>query len=127
MRKLKSISRVLFGLLFVAAGGEPLSDARFLPPDNAGLSAAAGGTVAISGVAEILLGALLIFPRTKTIAAWGLIALLVAVFPANLNMAMHPEQFPDVPYWSLVARLPIQALLILWAFWYTRTDKAAEN
>ncbi len=52
--------------------------------------------------------------------AWGLIALLVAVFPANLHMTLHPELYPSISPVALWIRLPIQGLLIAWAYWYTR-------
>ncbi len=78
--------------------------------------------VALSGVAEIACGLGLLIARTQKLAAWGLIALLVAVFPANVNMAWNnlPLGGKPVPTWMLWARLPIQALLIAWAYWYTR-------
>lgn len=78
--------------------------------------------VTISGVAEIAGGLGLILPATRRAAAWGLIALLVAVFPANVNMAVHHLPLGErvVPAWTLWARLPLQAVLIAWAWWYTR-------
>lgn len=77
--------------------------------------------VYISGVAEILLGILLLVRQTSAIAAWGIIALLIAVFPANLQMALEPDQFPNIPEIALWLRLPLQAVLIAWAYWYTRS------
>lgn len=80
--------------------------------------------VYISGVFEILLGITLLIPRTRRIAARGLIALFIAVFPANLHMALHPELFPSlgpvfshIEPWMLYARLPLQLPLIWWAYW----------
>lgn len=77
--------------------------------------------VYISGVFEILGGLGLILPATRKLAAYGLIALLVAVFPANLNMALNHLPLGDtpVPDWALWGRLPLQAVLIAWA-WYVR-------
>lgn len=77
-----------------------------------------------SGVAEIAVGLGLLVPATRKLAAWGLVALLVAVFPANVNMAIHHLPLGDraVPAWALWARLPLQAVLIAWAWWYTRGD-----
>ena len=80
--------------------------------------------VDISGVAEILLGVLLIIPRTSRLAGWGLIALFIAVFPANIYLYQHPEIMPDVSPTAHFIRLPIQAVLILWAWWYTRAEKS---
>jgi uncharacterized membrane protein len=76
--------------------------------------------VEASGVCEIALGLLLLVPRCTRWAAWGLIALLIAVFPANLHMAVHPELYPEIPAAALWARLPLQAVLIAWAWVYTR-------
>lgn len=80
--------------------------------------------VYISGVAEIAGGLGLILPATRRLAAWGLVALLVAVFPANLNMAVNELPLGGRPLapWMLWARLPVQAVLIAWAWWYTRPD-----
>jgi uncharacterized membrane protein len=75
--------------------------------------------VLLSGIIEILLGVLLLVPRTSTFAAWGLIALLIAVFPANIHVYRHQELFPLPPFVHLL-RLPMQAVLILWAYAYTR-------
>lgn len=74
--------------------------------------------VYVSGFCEMALGALM-FTRFAPLAAWGLIALLVAVFPANLHMALHPELFPQIPAALLWWRLPLQGVLIAWAYWYT--------
>jgi uncharacterized membrane protein len=84
--------------------------------------------VYISGVAEICGGLGLILPATRKLAAWGLVALYVAVFPANLNMALDelPLGTTHVPAWALWARLPLQLVLIAWAFWYTRDDRAVD-
>lgn len=78
--------------------------------------------VYLSGVFEILGGLGLILPATRTLAAWGLVALLVAVFPANVNMAIHHLPLGDQPVapWLLWLRLPLQAVLIAWAWLFTR-------
>lgn len=78
--------------------------------------------VYISGVFEILGGIGLLIPYVSVAAAWGLIALFIAVFPANINQAVNAipiEGIPHIPilYWF---RLPFQAVLIAWAWWYTR-------
>jgi len=77
----------------------------------------------ISGVFEILGGLGLLLPRTRVLAAWGLIALFIAVFPANLHQAMHGIQFDPanpMPPWAAWARLPLQLVFIAWAHWLTR-------
>lgn len=81
--------------------------------------------VYLSGVFEILGGLGLLIPRVSRVAAWGLVALLVAVFPANLHMAMSGIQvdgFPSRP-WMAWARLPFQAVFIAWCLWCTRSER----
>jgi uncharacterized membrane protein len=78
--------------------------------------------VYVSGLAEVALGGLLLVDRFSAIAGWGLIALLIAVFPANVHMALHPELYSRASPSALWLRLPLQGLLILWAYWYTRTE-----
>jgi uncharacterized membrane protein len=73
----------------------------------------------LSGAAEILLGILLLLPVTKKIAAWGIIALLIAIFPANLYMLQDKKASFGLPKWILFLRLPLQIVLIYWAYQYT--------
>lgn len=81
------------------------------------------GLIYVSGAAEIGFGLLVLVPSLRQVAAWGLILLLVAIFPANVHIALH-----NVPVfgaaegagiWNWV-RLPVQGVLIAWAGWYTR-------
>lgn len=120
MRNLKLAAKWLLGVLFVAAGVNhflrPEFYVRIMPPYLPWHRE----LVFLSGVAEVLLGVLLLVPRTTVLAAWGLVALLIAVFPANLHMALHAEQYPEFPAWTTWARLPLQGVLIAWAWWYTR-------
>lgn len=80
--------------------------------------------VYLSGVCEIAGGLGLLVPRLRVAAAWGLVALFVAVFPANIHMAVNAVQPADTPIepWIWWARLPFQALFIAWAWWMTRPD-----
>ena len=73
--------------------------------------------VYVSGFFEVLGGVGLAVPRLRRAAGWGLIALLVAVFPANVDMLMNAGQFSAIPVWALVARLPLQGVLIAWVWW----------
>src|SRR5687768_7374182 len=84
-----------------------------------------GLLVDLSGIAEIAGGLGLFHPRTRRLAAWGLIALFVAVFPANINMAVNhlPLGDDEVPVWALWARLPLQAGFIAWAWWASRQER----
>jgi uncharacterized membrane protein len=79
--------------------------------------------VYISGFFEVLFGVGLLIPRFSRHAAWGLIALYIAVFPANVNMAVNQLPFMGTVYpvgnWL---RLPFQLVLILWAYWLTKRD-----
>jgi uncharacterized membrane protein len=75
-------------------------------------------TVLITGVCELLGAAGLILEATRRAAGWGLLALTIAVTPANVYMLQHPELF-DVPHWALVARLPVQAALLALIAWST--------
>jgi uncharacterized membrane protein len=69
-----------------------------------------------SGVAEIVGGAGVLHPATRRTAGWWLIATLVAIFPANVNMAVNADRFRGIPAALLWLRLPLQALLIAWAW-----------
>ena len=71
-----------------------------------------------SGVAEIAGGLALLSARTRRLGGWWLVATLIAVFPANIHMAVNPQDFPDVPGGraSLLARLPVQGLFVAWVW-----------
>ncbi len=120
MNRLKHISRWLYGLFFIAAGVNHFLNTPFyvsiMPPYLPWPVA----LVYLSGVAEIGLGGLLLFERWSRLAAWGLIALLIAVFPANVHMALHPELYPWASSLGLWLRLFLQGILIAWAYWYSR-------
>lgn len=73
----------------------------------------------ISGAAEIILGIGLFIPAYSTWAAWGIIALLIAVFPANIYHLTSAKPGRGLPIWVLYLRLPFQVLFIWWAWWYT--------
>ena len=81
--------------------------------------------VLLSGVFEILGGVAVLVPGVRSLAGWGLILLLLAVFPANLHMALNPELFPDVSSSALYLRLPLQIVFIAWAYWATRPEDVA--
>ena len=76
--------------------------------------------VYLSGVIEILLAIGLLIPRTRRLAAWGVIALLIAVFPANIYHFTSGGAGMDVPQWTLGVRLVLQFVLIAWAWVYTK-------
>ncbi len=121
---LKTGLRWLLTLFVVTAGVSHFTDpAPFVGMVPAALPAPLL-LVYVSGAAEIAGGLGLILPQTRRLAAWGLIALFVAVFPANVNMAVNhlPLGTKVVAPALLWARLPLQALLIAWAYWYTRAS-----
>jgi uncharacterized membrane protein len=81
--------------------------------------------VAISGVAEIVGAVAVLHPATRRFGRWWLLGLLVSVFPANIHMAVNPEQIggldlEKIPRWALWARLPLQPLAMLWVWGATR-------
>lgn len=125
MSRLKAPLRVLLAVSTAAVGAlhfiNPEPFIRIVPP----WVPDARWAVYVSGVAEILGGVGLLIPRTRVAAAWGLIALFIAVFPANIHMAVHQINLGDspMPTWAPWARLPFQAVFIAWAWWNTRPDR----
>jgi uncharacterized membrane protein len=111
---------VVLGVVFIVAGVmhfvAPGTYGKIMPP----MLPAPLLLVYVSGVCELLGGVGLLVPGTRRWAAWGLVALLVAVWPANVYMAMVPGRFPGIPLWALWARVPLQIPLILWALWAGR-------
>jgi uncharacterized membrane protein len=121
-----SFSRAALAALFAAAGTLHFTRPRFyeamVPP---ALQARKGEIVAVSGIAEIAGGAMVLHPAMHRLGRWWLLALLLAVFPANVHMAVNPEQVPGldlrkIPRWTLWARLPLQPLAMLWVWRATR-------
>jgi uncharacterized membrane protein len=115
------VARILLAVLFVIAGVLHFAFTpvyvRIMPP----YVPSPVLLVQISGVFEILGGAGLLVPSTRRMASWGLVALLSAVLPANIQMALNHAHWPTIPVWLLWARVPLQAPLIYWAWLYTRT------
>lgn len=127
MRVIKLILKVIFAAFFVFAGVQHFRDPDFflkIMPDYVPPQLHAPA-VYVSGVCEVALGVLLLVPQTTRLAAWGLIALLVAVFPANIYAYQHsPEIFPDLDPAIHFWRLPLQAVMIAWAYGYTRPENS---
>lgn len=120
LAKIKFALKFVYGLFFIVAGVAHFTNTAFflniMPPYLPWHLA----LVYISGVVEIILGLLLITTRFQAIAAWGLVALLVAVSPANIHMAMNPQLFPQFSTTALYIRLIVQVGLIFWAYTYTK-------
>ena len=120
------ISRLLLTATFATAGTLHFTRPRFfeaiVPPS---IAARRKEIVAISGAAELAGAALVLHPAARPAGRWWLLALLVAVFPANIHMAVHPERVRGLdmrrfPRWALWARLPLQPLAMLWVWRATR-------
>lgn len=82
--------------------------------------------VLVSGVFELIGAFGLLLPITRTIAGWGLILLTIAVTPANVYMLQEADQYPGIPYWALVTRLPLQLVLLFCIWWSTRSVKVSQ-
>ena len=118
---LRQFSLYLMVLVYVCAGLNhfrvPAFYKTLIPP----YLPAPHALVVASGVAEIGLALLLLWPLARSWAAWGIIALLIAVFPANIYMyQLRDGVFQSIPHWVLLLRLPLQALLVLWAYSFVR-------
>lgn len=109
---MRSYPALLTGILFIGAGAYHLVNPRpyltMIPP----YLPAPATLVLVSGLAEIAGGVGVLIAPLRRLAAWGLIALLVAVFPANLHVALHGWEGVDLPRWVLWARLPLQPVFI---------------
>lgn len=113
---------VLFGLaaFFINVGVDHFVNPDFylnIMPSSFPLHAEA---VYISGFFEVVGGISLLIPRLRKIAGWGLVALLIAVYPANIYMAITPQAFPDIPVTLLYVRLAFQFVFFYWAYSVTR-------
>ena len=119
MKTIKLVFMVLMAGFYVLGGVNHFRDPAFylniMPP----YLPAHGAAVALSGVAEVLLGGLLLWPRSRQLAAWSIIAMLVAFLPVHVHMLANSTLYPEVPVLFLWARFPMQAVLVIWAYWYT--------
>lgn len=127
LNRRRELLRVIFSVALIIVGIthfiRPEQYARIVPPVFPAYT-----SVYISGVFEILGGIGLMIPSVTVLSAWGLIALFIGVFPANIYMTLHNIKIEGIPqnqllYW---ARLPLQAVLIAWAWWYTKYPKQPE-
>ena len=122
MSRTKAISKFLLAIFMIAAGimhfVNPAFFLKIMPP----YLPLHKELVLVSGVFEVLLGILLLIPQTSRMAAWGIVALLIAVFPANIYLFQNQDLMPASPVVHLL-RLPLQGVFILWAYWHTRPAK----
>lgn len=120
---MKKISLYVMAILYIAAGVNHFWHEELyleiMPP----WLPAHRALVAISGICEIIFGILLIFPVTRRLAAWCIILLLVAVFPANIQMMINYWNESNPNLWISIVRLPLQIVLIWWAYGFTKSIK----
>ncbi|MEO1982501.1 MAG: DoxX family protein [Fuerstiella sp.] len=119
MTALKKVSKCILAIFMIGAGTmhfvRPDFYVKIMPP----YLPFHYELVLLSGVCEVLLGLLLVVPRCSRMAAVGVVVLLIAVFPANIHVYQHQELIPGSPVKHQL-RLPLQAVLILWAWWHTK-------
>jgi uncharacterized membrane protein len=117
---MKKISLYIMTLFYIAAGVNHFIHPEFyrkiMPPwapfhDEA---------IFISGICEVLFGLLLLFPLTRPLAAWAIIGLLIAVFPANIQMMLNYYHENNPGLWFTILRLPLQIVLIGWAYLFAK-------
>jgi uncharacterized membrane protein len=122
MSAIKAASKYLLAIFMIAAGimhfVNPAFFLKIMPP----YLPLHRELVLLSGLIESLLGVLLLIPQASRKAAWGIVALLVAVFPANIYLFQNQDILP-APAVVHFLRLPLQGLFILWAYWHTRSLK----
>jgi uncharacterized membrane protein len=124
MKNRKEILRVVLSISLIIVGTthfiKPEQFAKIVPPQLP----YPFELVYISGFFEILGGIGLLIPLVSVAAAWGIIALFIAVFPANINQAINSIPIEGIPHHPLLYwfRLPFQAVLIAWAWRYTKTS-----
>ena len=120
MKIFKLITIILMAYFYISVGIKHFIDPdwflQIYPPFLPfGLAA-----VYISGFFEVLFGAMLLIPKTRYYAGWGLIALLIAVFPANIYLAYTNGAAMDISPELAWGRLPFQALFIALAYWHSK-------
>ncbi|MGB1288632.1 MAG: DoxX family protein [Aggregatilineales bacterium] len=125
----KKYARWLLGVIFIFAGVAHFIAPEFYLPMMPPFLPLHLELVYLSGVLEILGGVLLFVPKYTRYTGYFLIALMLAVFPANIYMALNPDEYPDIPMLGLYARLPLQFVLIAFIYWATQNKliKSAEN
>ena len=118
--KIKTLSIIIMSLFYIGVGTNHIINpnwfVRIIPP----ILPFKVAIVYISGIFEIILGSLLIFPKTRFIAGWGLIILLLAVYPANIYVALTNGEAMDTTPMIAWGRLPFQFVFIGLAYWHSK-------
>lgn len=108
----------LIGALFVLAGAnhfrKPKLYERIMPPYIPALPS----MVMLSGIAEMILGFMILTPESQSLAAWGIIAMLVLFIPVHIYMLQNEKAAMKIPKWILILRIPLQFVLMYWAYQY---------
>jgi uncharacterized membrane protein len=81
--------------------------------------------VLISGLCELSFAILLLIPKTRILASWLIIALLIAIFPANIQMMLNYQEEDNAMIWLTILRLPLQFILIWWAYIFTKKESVS--
>ena len=123
MSLIKTISKYILAIFMVGAGTMHFVNPAFFLKIMPSYLPLHKELVLVSGICEVLLGILLLIPQTSRMAAWGIIALLIAVFPANVYVYQRQDVLPAPSIFHLL-RLPLQGVFILWAYWHTRSAKS---
>ncbi len=120
---IKTVLKIVMAAFYIFAGvnhfRNPASYLNLMPPYLPAHEAA----VVWSGVAELTLGLLILWPRHQWLAAWGIVAMLIAFLPVHVHMLVNSHLYPETPVALLWLRFPMQALLVAWAYWYTRVSR----
>jgi uncharacterized membrane protein len=125
MSRTKRILLGVMGLFYILGGINHFRSPEFYQPMMPPYLPLHDALIALSGIAEIGLGIAVLVPQVRRLAAWGVILLLIAVFPANIHIALNnvplggAEEGAGILNW---VRLPLQGVLIAWAWWYTRPE-----
>ncbi len=122
MKKWEKISLYSMAALYVLAGANHFVHPDFYKKIMPPWLPWHYSLIFISGLAEIVLGLLLLPVQTRKLAAWGIIILLIVIFPANVQMMLNYQQEHNPDLWIAVIRLPLQLLLIVWAYQFTNSD-----
>ena len=125
--RLKTAALIVAAISYVAVGVTHFTHTEFFLDVMPPYLPAHLELVWLSGVFEVLGGLGLLVKRTRRFASLGLIALLVAVYPANIHMAMNPGLYPSIDPWLLYARLPLQFVMLGWVYWSTLTRRTGTD
>lgn len=121
MSTTKRVLLWLMGVFYILAGINHFRDPGFYMPMMPPYLPWHAALVFLSGVAEVIVGIGVLIPATRHVAAWATIALLIAILPANVHIALHNVPIGGAAegagVWNWV-RLPFQGVLIAWAWWY---------